>query len=163
MSFALDKYRRELGQVERASRSHFSAFVVLTRDKQALIERFFESVVARTRDIFTAAERDTEAWIRSLLPPIEAQVREQRSQLKRRAESAERIRDAQESLDSRIGELESALEDAQGKLDELRQTAARVRHVVEAEPAAPAVPSPAAVTIPRHLDQSEPAFLRIEI
>jgi predicted RNase H-like nuclease (RuvC/YqgF family) len=119
--------------------------------------------VARTRDIFTAAERDTEAWIRSLLPPIEAQVREQRSQLKRRAESAERIRDAQESLDSRIGELESALEDAQGKLDELRQTAARVRHVVEAEPAAPAVPSPAAVTTPRHLDQSEPAFLRIEI
>ncbi len=163
MSFTLDKYRTDLEQVERASKSHFNAFVVFTRDKQALIERFFESVVARTRDIFTAAERDTEAWIRSLLPPIEAQVREQRSQLKRRAESVERIRDAQESLDSRIGELETALEDVQGKLEALRQTAARVRHVVETAPSPPAGPAPAAATVSRNFDSNEPAFLRVEI
>jgi len=154
MQFSLDKYRAELAQAERLSKSHFSGFVVLTRDKWSLIERFFETVVSRTREIFKTAERDCEAWIRSLLPPIEAQVREQRSQLKKRAESVERIRNAQESLDSRIGELETALEDVQGKLEELRGAAAQVRLAVDVPSAAPVRPA-------RVFDLSEPEFLNV--
>ncbi len=164
MSFSLDKYRGELEQVERAGRSHFGAFVVLTRDKWSLIERFFDTVVARTRDVLSTAERDTEAWIRSLLPPIEAQVREQRAQLKKRAESVERIRSAQESLDERIGELESALEDVQSKLEGLRAMLARVRGISSAPP--PAAAAAAAAEAPpreRRADPNEPAYLRIEI
>lgn len=161
MSFSLDKYRGELEQIERAARSHFGAFVVITRDKWSLIERFFETVVGRTRDIFSTAERDTEAWIRSLLPPIESHVREQRAQLKKRAESVERIRTAQGSLDSRIGELELALEEVQGKLEALRSTLARVRGIAESSPPAPAERTPPAAMAT--LDQAEPAFLRVEI
>jgi DNA repair exonuclease SbcCD ATPase subunit len=163
MPFSLDRYRGELEQIERASRSHFNAFVVVTRDKWSLIERFFDVVVARTREIFSSAERDTEAWIRSLLPPMEAQVREQRSQLKKRAESADRIRSAQESLDARIGELETALEDVQGKLESLRAALARVCSIGQARPQARdrtlSAPEPAA----READPHEPAWLRVEI
>ncbi len=162
MAFTLDKYRGDLELVERAGRSHFGAFVVMTRDKWSLIERFFDTVVARTREIFTAAERDTEAWTRSLLPPIESQVREQRAQLKKRAESVERIRTAQESLDTRIGELEAALEETHGKLETLRSLLARVRLIGAACPA-PAVDLPATAAPPRHTDLAEPAYLRIEI
>ncbi len=164
MSFTLDKYRSDLEQVERAGRAHFGAFVVMTHDKWSLIERFFDTVAARTREIFAAAERDTEAWIRSLLPPIEAQVREQRAQLKKRAESVERIRTAQESLDVRIGELEAALEDAQGKLEALRALLARVRLIGAACPAA-ALPEslPETAAPVRRADQTEPAYLRVEI
>lgn len=161
MAFSLDRYRGELEQIERAARSHFGAFVAITRDKWSLIERFFETVVGRTREIFSAAERDTEAWIRSLLPPIESHVREQRAQLKKRAESVERIHTAQESLDSRIGELELALEDVQGKLAALRATVARVRAIAESPPPAPAARTPAAAA--PALDPAEPAFLRVEI
>ncbi|HEU0201342.1 MAG TPA: dynamin family protein, partial [Burkholderiaceae bacterium] len=105
MPFALDTYMAELERAESAYRSHFGALAVLTRDKWSLIERFFDTVVSKSREVFAAAERDTEAWVRSLLPPLEVQVREQRSQLKKRAESVAKIRDAQESLDQRIGEL----------------------------------------------------------
>jgi len=161
MSFALDKYRGELEQVEGLSKSHFSAFVAMTHDKWSLIDRFFDTVVARTREIFATAERDTEAWIRSLLPPIEAQVREQRAQLKKRAESVERIRTAQESLDSRIGDLETALEDVQHKLDALRTTSARVRSIAESSPPAPVTPEPSANL--RKAEAAEPLYLRVEI
>jgi chromosome segregation ATPase len=93
------------------------------------MERFFETVVTKSRDIFSAAERDTEAWVKSLLPPIEMQVREQRSQLRKRAESVAKIRDAQGSLDERIAELEEALEDAQSKLAALKRLSDRIQEV----------------------------------
>jgi hypothetical protein len=129
MSFGLDTYIADLERAETAWRSQFGPLAVLTTDKWALMQRFFDTVVAKSRDIFAAAERDTEAWVKSLLPPIELQVREQRSQLKKRAESVAKIRDAQGSLDDRITELEEALEDAQAKLAALKRLADRIQDI----------------------------------
>jgi len=129
MTFSLETYIAELERAEQAYRSQFGAFAVLTRDRWTLMERFFETVVAKSREIFAAAERDTEAWVKSLLPPIELQVREQRSQLKKRAESISKIRDAQGSLDERITELEQALEDTQTRLAELKRRSDRVQEI----------------------------------
>jgi hypothetical protein len=129
MSFSLDTYLAELERAEDAWRSQFGALAVLTTDKWALMQRFFDTVVSKSRDIFSAAERDTEAWVKSLLPPLEMQVREQRSQLKKRAESVSKIRDAQGSLDDRISELEEALEDAQGKISALKRLSDRIREI----------------------------------
>jgi predicted RNase H-like nuclease (RuvC/YqgF family) len=82
------------------------------------------------------------------------QVREQRAQLKKRAESVARIRDAQESLDARIGELEEALEDAQQRLDELKKIAAQARGSAARD----------SNGSPRHAVEPElPAYLRVEI
>jgi len=129
MTFSLDTYIADLERAEQAYRSQFGAFAVLTRDRWTLMERFFETVVAKSREIFSAAERDTEAWVKSLLPPIELQVREQRAQLKKRAESISKIRDAQGSLDERISELELALEDTQARLAALGRFADRVHEI----------------------------------
>jgi len=126
MHFDLETYVAEVDQLEEIYRNHFGTLTLLTRDKWALIERFFDTVVARSQSIFAAAERDSEAWIRSLLPPLEMQVREQRAQLKKRTESVTRIRDAQGSLDERIGQLEDALQDAQQQLAELKRHAERM-------------------------------------
>ncbi|MGE5714314.1 MAG: GTPase, partial [Betaproteobacteria bacterium] len=129
MTFSLDTYIAELERAEQAYKSQFGAFAVLTRDRWTLMERFFETVVSKSREIFSAAERDTEAWVKSLLPPIELQVREQRAQLRKRAESISKIRDAQGSLDERIAELEVALEEAQSRLAEMRRLSDRIQHI----------------------------------
>ena len=129
MQFSLDTYIAELERAEQAYRSQFGALAVLTRDRWTLMERFFETVVAKSREIFAAAERDTEAWVKSLLPPIELQVREQRAQLRKRAESISKIRDAQGSLDERITELEQALEDTQTRLAALKRLSDRVNEI----------------------------------
>jgi predicted GTPase len=129
MTFSLDTYLAELERAEDAYRSQFGALAVLTTDKWALMQRFFDTVVSKSRDIFSAAERDTEAWVKSLLPPLEMQVREQRAQLKKRAESVSKIRDAQGSLDDRITELEEALEDAQGKIGALKRLSDRILEI----------------------------------
>jgi len=127
MSFSLDTYVAEIDRLEDAYRNQFGALTLITRDKWSLIERFFDTVVVKSRAIFAAAERDAEAWVRSLLPPMEMQVREQRTQLKKRTDAVARIRDAQGSLDERIGQLEDALQDAQQRLAELKHHAERIR------------------------------------
>jgi hypothetical protein len=149
MRFNLDSYIAEIDQLEGIYRNHFGALTLLTRDKWSLIERFFDTVVVRSRTIFAAAERDAEAWVRSLLPPLEMQVREQRAQLKKRTESVTRIRDAQGSLDERIGQLEDALQDAQEQLTELKRHAERM-HLPrdEARPGRPAAAARATEAAP---------------
>ncbi len=144
MTFSIDSYLAEVDRLQEAARLHFGTFVVLTRGKWALIERFLETVVAKSRDIFIAAERDVEAWIGSLLPPVEAQVREQRAALIRRAESVQKIRDAQESLDGRIVELDDALKAVQEKLEALKQQLGRAREAARAAERKPAGPAAAA-------------------
>lgn len=134
MSFSLDTYVADVDRLEDAYRNQFGALTLITRDKWSLIERFFDTVVVQSRSIFAAAERDAEAWVRSLLPPMEMQVREQRAQLKKRTDAVARIRDAQGSLDERIGQLEDALQDAQQRLAELKHHADRIR-VPRDEPA----------------------------
>jgi len=127
MSFTLDTYVAEVDRLEEAYRNHFGTIALLTRDKWSLIERFFDTVVVKSRSIFAAAERDAEAWVRSLLPPLESQIREQRQQLKKRTDSVGRIRDAQGSLEERIGQLEDALQAVQNQLGELKRHGERLR------------------------------------
>ncbi|MEG2154688.1 MAG: dynamin family protein [Burkholderiaceae bacterium] len=127
VSFSLDAAIAELDRAEQVFAVSFGPLAVITQHKWSLIERFFDTVVSRSREIFADSARAAENWVRSLLPPLEMQVREQRAQLKKRVEAITRIRQAQESLELRIGELESALEDVQGQLDRLARLSDRIR------------------------------------
>ncbi len=141
MVFTVDAYLAEIDRLQEAAKAQFGTFTVLTHGKWELIERFLESVVARSRDLLAAAERDVEAWTASLLPPIETQVREQRGQLSKRAETVQKIRDAQDSLEGRIEELEQALAAVRGRLDALKQRLEAVRLAAREDGAADVAPA----------------------
>jgi hypothetical protein len=138
MPFSVDPYVAEVDRLQEAAKAQFGTFTVLTHGKWALIERFLETVVAKSRDVLVAAERDVEAWIGSLLPPIEAQVREQRAQLSRRAESVQKIRDAQESLQGRIAELEATLAVVRDDLETLKARVGQTRLLARGDAPDPA-------------------------
>ena len=127
MQFSLDAYVAEIDRLEGAYAGHFKPLALFTREQRAFVDWFFETVVRKSSGIVAGAERDADAWVRSLLPPLETQVREQRQQLKNRIQAVERIRDAQGSLDEQIGCLEESLQDVHRQLDALRQHAERIR------------------------------------
>jgi hypothetical protein len=139
MTFSVDSYLAEVDRMQDVARAQFGAIAVLTRGKWRLVERFLETVVAKSRELLSAAERDVEAWVGSLLPAMEGQVREQRGRLVRRAESIQRIRGAQETLEGRIGELEQSLAAVRGQVEALTRQLGRARALAhgETEPAAP--------------------------
>ena len=91
---------------QQLQRRQFGAITMATTSQWALMRRFFESVATRLRELQELADREIQAWLRTVMAPIETQVREHQAQLKRRLDSVRRVLDANDSLESRIAEVE---------------------------------------------------------
>jgi chromosome segregation ATPase len=62
--------------------------------------------VAKVRAIYKMANRDADNWLKTIMSPMESQVREHQVQLRRRLESIKRIHQASDTLEERVQELE---------------------------------------------------------
>ena len=130
MMFSTRRYLEELNRVDALHRRQFGALSLVTTEKWALMRRFFESVAARIKEIYELANREVEAWLRAVIAPIEGQVREHQTQLRRRLESVQRVLDATQSLDARIAEIEEARMQVEQQLAIANELAEQVRAVM---------------------------------
>jgi hypothetical protein len=89
--------------------THFGAVHMLTRSRPQLVQNAFATMASRVLENFRDLNRDIEIWLKSVMTPLEAQVREHQKQLRRRVDSIERIHEATDTLESRIAELEEVL------------------------------------------------------
>jgi len=127
-AFSTTLYERELDRLEEVfNRQVNSALTLVTTSKQALTEKFFETVAVQARRTFEIANRDVEQWLRAVMSPLETQVREYQLQLKRRLESVKRIHQATDTLEDRIDELKSAESTLLAQQAELNVLEARIR------------------------------------
>lgn len=131
MMFSTRRYVAELESVETLYRRQFGPLTLVTTEKWALMRRFFESVAARIKEIYDMANREIEAWLRSVMAPIEGQVREHQSQLRRRLDSVRRVLDASQSLDSRIAEIDDSRNQAEQQMAIAGELAGQVRGVLD--------------------------------
>jgi hypothetical protein len=104
--FSVTRYLRELKRLEAKQQQYMSGLSLMFTEQKALTRRFFESTVGKVRALFKAVNRDADQWLRNILSPMEAQVREHQIQLRRRLESIKRIHQASETLEERLRELE---------------------------------------------------------
>lgn len=133
---SLHKYRKEVARLERMFDERFNTvFKMLTLRQSSITERFFETLAREMVRVFEVANRETEAWLKALIAPMETQVREHKSQLKRRIESVSRIHAATETLDERIQELEAI---SNGVADQMNDLARANQQIMEALNAAAA-------------------------
>ncbi len=98
----------------------------------------------RLKDLYESAVREVEAWLRALMSPVESQVKEHQSQLRRRLESVQRVMDASESLDSKLTELAESKARIDQQLAILKELIDQVGDVMERR-VAPAEEAEAAV------------------
>jgi predicted GTPase len=141
LPFALEPFAAELDRIEALHDRHFGAISLVTTEKWALTRRFFESVAVRIRDVYEAAGRELEAWMRAVLAPIESQVREHQSQLRRRLDSVQRAMDASGQLETRIGELQEGRTQVELQLEALAALSREVALVLERREAAAEEPA----------------------
>jgi hypothetical protein len=120
MPFSLDKYLKEIEMIEDVYHKQFGAAALLTMPQVALMTKFFDSIASRVKQSFLLANRDVEAWLKVVMAPLEAQIWEHKSQLKKRRQSIERIHMATESLEEKL----EALESMQAEIDEQKKTLA---------------------------------------
>ena len=122
MPFSLDKYVKEIKLIESVYRKQFGTAAILTTPQLVLMTRFFDSIASRVKQSFLQANRDVEAWLKVVKAPLEAQIWEHRSQIKKRKQSIERIFTATESLEEKV----QALEAMQTEFDEQKRTLQRL-------------------------------------
>ena len=123
----LKPYMAEFDRVVRSFEQEFGALRMLTSDQTALIRKFFETVASRIKDIYTRANRDIEAWLKSIMAPIEIQARDQQRALRKRLDSVNRAEDASGALASRIDEVHTAFDEAQALVSQHAAELALVR------------------------------------
>lgn len=109
MQFVTSRYVAELGEILQLVQTHFGAVSMLTRSRPNLVQGAFDTMASRVLENFRDLNRDIEVWLKSVMTPLEAQVREHQKQLRRRVDSIERIHEATDTLESRIADLEEVL------------------------------------------------------
>lgn len=116
----LARFHKEIERLERIFNERFNTVLqMLTQGQRSLTAKFFETLASRVVHVYEIARRETEAWLKALIAPMETQVREHELQLKRRLESVQRIHDATETLDARIQELAANATATGRQLEEL--------------------------------------------
>ena len=132
---SLRKYRKEIARLERIFEERFNTvFKMLTVGQHQLTARFFETLASKVMQVFELANSETEAWLKALIAPMETQIREHKSQLKRRLDSVSRIHAATETLDARIAELEASIEIVVDQLDNLARINGRIADAIASNP-----------------------------
>ena len=130
--FSTLRYQKELLKLERAYKEQFNTtFNMLTNEKMTLTSKFFETLASRVVDVFETANRDVENWLKAVISPMETQVREHQLQLRRRLESIKRIYKATDTLEDRIGELESIEKGIVSQLGDLKIISQHVNNALE--------------------------------
>ena len=79
---------------------------MIMTEQMVVTRRFYVSVVAKIKQTYERANRDAHNWLRTIMSPMESQVREHQVQLRRRLESIKRIHTARDTLEYRLTELE---------------------------------------------------------
>lgn len=105
--FSVMRYMRELKRLESKHDQFVNSLSLMMMEQKVVSKNFYETVVSKIRAIFKMANRDADNWLKNIMSPMEAQVREHQVQLRRRLESIKRIHQATDTLEDRMQELET--------------------------------------------------------
>ena len=109
-AFSVMKYARELRRLEEKHMQMLSGMSLVMTEQKTVIRKFFDSAVGKVRAIYAMTNRDADNWLKTIMSPMESQVREHQIQLRRRLESIKRIHKATDTLEDRVKELEHVRE-----------------------------------------------------
>ncbi|MHB8345816.1 MAG: dynamin family protein [Acidiferrobacterales bacterium] len=130
--FSVMKYLREIKRVEDKHMQFFGGMSLLMTEQKSVTRKFYESAVARIRAIFATANRDADNWLRTIMSPMESQVREHQIQLRRRLESIKRIHKASDTLEDRLNELKDVRDGIRAQDTALEAQAATITAILNA-------------------------------
>jgi hypothetical protein len=133
MPFSLQRYRDEMASIEAIYYKQFGTATLITTSRVVLMEKFFDTIASRVRGCFKSANNDAEAWLKVIMSPLEAQIRQHKDQLKHRLASIQRIHDATDSLEQKIDAFESSQRELEAQKTRLNELAGNISIAINAE------------------------------
>lgn len=129
--FSTTRYQRELRRLMERHDYFIRGLSVVMTEQMVVARRFYDSVVLKVRQIFERANSDADDWLRTIMSPMESQVREHQVQLRRRLESIKRIHKASDTLDDRLAELSHVKEGIQNQKAAMDRFVAKIESYLE--------------------------------
>jgi hypothetical protein len=133
MPFSLERYRKQVADIEAAYARQFGTATLLTTSRAVVMEKFFDTVASKVRRCFGAANSDVDAWLKVIMAPLEAQIRQHKEQLKHRMASIQRIHDASDGLEQKIEMFDETLASLEKQKAELAAMADGILSSVNAQ------------------------------
>jgi hypothetical protein len=130
---SLARYRDEIDNIEAIFQKQFGTATLLITSRGTLLERFFDSIATRIKQAFRAVNGDVEAWLKTVMGPLEAQIRQHREQLRHRQTSIQRIHDATDDLEQKIAAFDTARQDIDAIRARLAELSGAVTRALHAE------------------------------
>ncbi|MBI3569715.1 MAG: dynamin family protein [Gammaproteobacteria bacterium] len=139
--FSVTRYLREIKRLQDRHDQYMKGVSLVLTEQRSLTRKFFESSVAKVRAIYKMTNHDADNWLKTIMSPMESQVREHQVQLRRRLESIKRIHQASDTLEERVQELEQIRDGIREQEKNLENRVAAVIQVInfdktDMEPAA---------------------------
>jgi len=129
--FSTTRYQRELRRLMERHDYFIRGLSVVMTEQMVVARRFYDSVVLKVKQIFERANADADDWLRTIMSPMESQVREHQVQLRRRLESIKRIHKASDTLDDRLSELSHVKEGIQNQKATMNEFVAKIESYLE--------------------------------
>jgi septal ring factor EnvC (AmiA/AmiB activator) len=136
IGLSLDRYQAEIDRIEGIYLKQFGTATLLITSRGTLLQRFFDSIASRVRRTFRAANADADAWLKVIMAPVEAQIRQHKEQLKHRQASIQRIHDATDTLEQKIRSFQTHLADLEQLDGRLRALGDGVTAALDTAPVA---------------------------
>ncbi|KAA3625731.1 MAG: GTPase [Proteobacteria bacterium] len=103
--FSTTRFHREIQTLYDRHDFFIRGVSMVMTEQKVLVRRYYDTVMSKVREVFERANRDVEDWIRSVMSPLETEIREHQGQLRRRLESMKRISRTGDSLEERMEEM----------------------------------------------------------
>ena len=133
MPFSLARYVDEIAATEEVYHKQFGTAALMTTTRVVLMERFFDSIASSVKRCYKSANADAEAWLKVIMAPLEAQIKQHKEQLKHRQASIQRIHDATDTLEQKIEAFERMQEELEAQKARLAELAGAVNIAINSE------------------------------
>ena len=117
--FSMSKYKRNMERLYQEADAYRKSPVTTMTEQSFVIKKFFISMVSHARNSFFNAHQEAESWGKAAMAPLVARIKEHKEQMEKRLESLRKINESRDTLQARIGELESAAETLNQQLADL--------------------------------------------
>ncbi len=109
--FSTQPYLNELTRLFNEAEAFRNSARLVVTEQHFVIKRFFITMVAHARNMFSRCNDDVRAWNKAAMAPILVQIHDHKISINRRAENLKRAAEQKGSLESRIKDLAAVKKD----------------------------------------------------
>lgn len=109
--FSTQPYLNELTRLYNEAEAFRNSARLVMTEQHFVIKRFFITMVAHARNMFSRCNDDVRAWNKAVMAPILVQIHDHKISIDRRAENLKRTAEQKGSLEGRIRDLAAVKKD----------------------------------------------------